>query len=155
MPDRLRPLWNFDDLDASEERLREQLEREETDAGRAEVLTPLARVEGLRSNFDASEGLLQKAERLAGSSALAKVRIDLEGGRTLRSRGNRGLRATVRIGVRARMRARPILPRGRRRAALEAFQRALEARERDPENQQAIAWAREAVAEAQRKLAVR
>jgi hypothetical protein len=46
--DRLRPVWEFDDLDASEQRFREQLERETTDAGRAEVLTQLARVQGLR-----------------------------------------------------------------------------------------------------------
>jgi tetratricopeptide (TPR) repeat protein len=42
--------------------------------------------------------------------------------------------------------------RGEKQAALDAFERALEARERDPENQQAIEWAREAVAEARRKL---
>jgi tetratricopeptide (TPR) repeat protein len=41
---------------------------------------------------------------------------------------------------------------GEHERALEAFERALEARERDPENQQAIEWAREAVAEARRKL---
>jgi hypothetical protein len=51
--DRLRLLWDFDDLDASEARFLEQLAREPDDAGRAEVLTPLARIEGLRGNFDA------------------------------------------------------------------------------------------------------
>ena len=40
--DRLRPFWDFDDLDGSERRLREQLERETSDSGRAEVLTLLA-----------------------------------------------------------------------------------------------------------------
>jgi tetratricopeptide (TPR) repeat protein len=88
MADRLRALWDFDDLDASEARLRAQLELEETDAGRAEVLTQLARVEGLRGNFGASEHLLQKAEEFSGSSAVAKVRVDLERGRKLRSSGN-------------------------------------------------------------------
>ena len=52
MPDRLRPLWDFSDLDVSEARFRAQLEEETTDAGRAEVLTQLARVEGLRGNYE-------------------------------------------------------------------------------------------------------
>ncbi len=53
MADRLRPLWDFDDLDATEERLREQLDAESpTSDGRAEVLTQLARVEGLRGEFE-------------------------------------------------------------------------------------------------------
>ncbi|MBM2821766.1 MAG: Tetratricopeptide repeat protein, partial [Thermoleophilia bacterium] len=47
MDDRLRSLWDFDDLAATEDRLREQLVRETTGEGRAEVLTQLARVRGL------------------------------------------------------------------------------------------------------------
>jgi tetratricopeptide (TPR) repeat protein len=88
MADRLRPLWDFYDLDATEQRLRAQLENETEDAGRAEVLTQLARVEGLRDDFDTCDRLLEQAERLAGSSAVAKVRIDLERGRMLRSSGD-------------------------------------------------------------------
>ena len=88
MADRLRPLWDFDDLDSTERRLSDLLEAEESGAGRAEVLTQLARVEGLREDFDASERLLQQAEALAGSSDLAGVRIDLERGRKLRSSGD-------------------------------------------------------------------
>ena len=88
MPDRLRPLWDFDDLDGTEQRLRAQLEEESDDAGRAEVLTQFARAEGLRGDFDACERLLQEAERLAGSSAPARIRIDLERGRKLRSSGD-------------------------------------------------------------------
>jgi tetratricopeptide (TPR) repeat protein len=88
MADRLRPLWDFEDLDLSERRLRQQLEQEKSDPGRAEVLTQLARVEALRENFDGSERLLREAEALAGSSDLAKVRIDLERGRKLRSSGD-------------------------------------------------------------------
>jgi tetratricopeptide (TPR) repeat protein len=88
VPDRLRPLWDFGDLEASENRLRVQLERETTDGGRAEVLTQLARVEGLRNEFDACQRLLQEAEALAGASQVAKVRIDLERGRKLRSSGD-------------------------------------------------------------------
>jgi tetratricopeptide (TPR) repeat protein len=88
MADRLRQLWDFDDLDASEERLRAQLRAETSDAGRAEVLTQLARIEGRRGKFDACERLLQEAEALAGTSEVARVRIDLERGRKLRSSGD-------------------------------------------------------------------
>ena len=88
MPDRLRRLWDFDDLDASEQRFRRQLEQELDDSGRAEVLTQLARVEGLRGDFDACERLLIEAEGFAGGSAIAHVRIQLEGGRKLRSSGD-------------------------------------------------------------------
>jgi tetratricopeptide (TPR) repeat protein len=86
--DRLRPLWDFDDLDGSQRRLHEQLERETTDGGRAEVLTQLARVEGLRDRFDRGEELLYQAEALAGASSAARIRIDLERGRLLRSNGD-------------------------------------------------------------------
>jgi Tfp pilus assembly protein PilF len=41
---------------------------------------------------------------------------------------------------------------GDHEAALDVFQRALEARERDPENPQAIEWAKEAIAETERQL---
>ena len=44
MSDPLRPLWDFDDLDATEARFR---------ALRAEALTQLARVQGLREDYDA------------------------------------------------------------------------------------------------------
>jgi len=203
MPDRLRPLWDFDDLEATQARLREQLDAEESDPGRAEVLTQLARVEGLRDKFDACERLLQEADALAGSSQVAKVRIDLERGRKLRSGGDGEGAAPlfesafaracengeyflagdaahmVAIATPEKMLewtqrgldlaesepdsaywAGPLLnnlgwfyyERGENQAALDAFERALEARERDPENQQAIEWAREAVAEARRKL---
>jgi tetratricopeptide (TPR) repeat protein len=86
--DRLRPLWDFDDLDATERRFRSQLDKEPDDAGRAEVLTQLARVAGLRDDFAGCERLLEEAEGLATSSEVAKVRIDLERGRKLRSSGD-------------------------------------------------------------------
>jgi tetratricopeptide (TPR) repeat protein len=87
MPDRLRPLWDFDDLPATDARLREQLEREESEAGRAEVLTQLARVRSLQDDFDGCEGLLQEAEALA-DDGIVRVRVDLERGRKLRSGGD-------------------------------------------------------------------
>ncbi len=86
MGDRLRPLWDFDDLDGSEKRLRAQLEEETTDPGRAEVLTQLARVEGLRDRFEECDALLDQAETLGG----AEARVLLERGRRERSSGRPG-----------------------------------------------------------------
>lgn len=88
MADRLRPLWDFDDLDVSAERFREQLGKEDTDAGRAEVLSQLARVEGMRDEFERSAELLDKAELLAGSDRVANIRLELERGRMFRSSGD-------------------------------------------------------------------
>jgi tetratricopeptide (TPR) repeat protein len=88
MADRLRPLWDFDDLDASEQRFREQLERETSGEGRAEILTQLARVEGLRGRYGEGEQLLHEAETMVGSSAAADARIRLERGRLRRSSGD-------------------------------------------------------------------
>jgi tetratricopeptide (TPR) repeat protein len=85
--DRLRHLWDFSDLDATSERLDEQLTRETDDPGRAEVLTQLGRIEGLRNDFAAASRHLAEAEGLAGSSVVARARIDLERGRALRSSG--------------------------------------------------------------------
>lgn len=85
--DRLRALWDFGDLDATEARLRDQLAAEPDDDGRAEVLTQLARVQGLRDDFDGAERLLVEAQGL-GSSAVARARVDLERGRALRSGGD-------------------------------------------------------------------
>lgn len=88
MGDRLRPLWAFDDLDATEERFRTLLRQESSDERRAEILTQLARVQGLRGQFADGERLLREAEALAGSSAAAKARIQLERGRLHRSSGD-------------------------------------------------------------------
>jgi tetratricopeptide (TPR) repeat protein len=205
MADRLRPLWDFDDLDSTKRRLSDLLEAEGSDAGRAEVLTQLARVEGLREDFEASERLLQEAEALAGASNIARVRIDLERGRKLRSSGDpaaaiplfeaayaraaedgqdflagdalhmcaisvdeleameewtqRGLEFGERRPAAAYW-AGPLLNNlgwayydaGDHRRALELFERALEVRLRDPENEAAIAFAREAVEDARQAL---
>jgi tetratricopeptide (TPR) repeat protein len=88
LADRLRPLWDFDDLDASEQRFRAQLEQETSDPGRAEVLTQLARVEGLRGDFDRCLQVLDEAEPLAGDDPVANVRLELERGRMFRSSGD-------------------------------------------------------------------
>ena len=88
MDDRLRPLWDFDDLDATERRFHEQLELEESDAGRAEVMTQLARVAGLRGDFEEGHRLLDEAAARARDSAIARAYIDLERGRLHRSSGD-------------------------------------------------------------------
>jgi tetratricopeptide (TPR) repeat protein len=203
--DRLRVLWDFDDLGASEERLRAQLSVEPTDEGRAEVLTQLARVEGLRGDFDAGEQLVTEAETLGGESAVAAVRVDLERGRLRRSSGDRdaalplfesaftraaaacewflaadaahmaALAAADRDGFLewtqrgitvseeredASYWAGPLLNNlgwehygaGEHELALEAFERALRTRERDPSNRAAIALAHYAVGKALRAL---
>jgi tetratricopeptide (TPR) repeat protein len=90
MSDRLRPLWDFDDLSATERRFREQLDNEDSPVGRAEVLTQLARIEGLRGEFDRGERLVEEAASLGGTSAVARARIDLERGRLRRSSGDSG-----------------------------------------------------------------
>jgi tetratricopeptide (TPR) repeat protein len=198
--DRFRVLWDFEDVDGSERRLRAQLDREQTPAGRAEALTQLARVESLRGDFDACERLLLEAERLAGPDDAAQIRIHLERGRKLRSVGDgpasvrlfetafalaceqrefflagdaahmvaiadpslmdewteRGLDLAREPG--AAYWAGPLLNNlawgrfdaGEHERALELFERALAARERDPADEAGIAWARYGVAAALR-----
>jgi tetratricopeptide (TPR) repeat protein len=200
MPDRLRPLWDFDDLDASERRFREQLAGEPTDAGRAEVLTQLARVAGLRGDFDASSDLLAEAEPLAGDDPVARIRLELERGRMLRSSGDpaaafplfesafsqsHAAKELYLAGDAAHMCAiatddRALQDEWTLRGleagdpywagpllnnlgwayfddadyarALDLFERALVARERDPDNAAGIAWAHYALAQTLRML---
>lgn len=205
MNDRLRALWDFGDLDASETRLRGQLESETSDAGRAEVLTQLARVEGLRDRFEAGERLVVEAEQLAGASEVARARIDLERGRLRRSSGdpqaafplfesafttalpagqtfiaadaahmaalaagnregflrwtNRGIDlaeedgdAFYWLGPLLNNLGWELYEAAAYEAALNAFERALVARERNPENPEPIALARFAVGKALRAL---
>jgi tetratricopeptide (TPR) repeat protein len=205
MGDRLRLLWDFDDLDVTDQRFREQLASEDSDAGRAEVLTQLARIHGLRGDFDAGDDLIDDATLLAGSSTVARARIDLERGRLRRSSGDReralplfesafaialeaeqefvaadaahmaalaapdraGLVAWTERGValadehaEASYWLGPLLNNlgwehyeaGEYAQALDAFERALAARERRPENPEPIALARYAVGKALRAL---
>lgn len=76
MSDPLRPLWDFDDLDRTEGRFR---------ALQAEVLTQLARVEGLRGRFEEGDRLL---DEVVSDEARVRVRVDLERGRLRRSSGD-------------------------------------------------------------------
>ena len=77
MSDPLRPLWDFDDLDATEARFR---------ALRAEALTQLARVEGLRDRFEEGDRLL---DEIVEQDARVRIRVDLERGRLRRSAGDK------------------------------------------------------------------
>ena len=77
MSDPLRPLWDFDDLDATEARFR---------ALRAEALTQLARVRGLREDYDAGDQLL---DEVTEDDARVRIRVDLERGRLRRSSGDK------------------------------------------------------------------
>ena len=193
MSDPLRPYWDFDDLDASEASFR---------ALRAEALTQLARVEGLRERYDEGDRLLDEVD---DDSPRVRIRVDLERGRLRRSSGdkeaalplferafaeaveagegwlagdaahmcalaapdrdgfvawtNRGLELAETSEAAAYW-AGPLLNNlgweyfdsGDHEQALEAFERALEVRLRDPENTAAIEHAREAVAEARQAL---
>jgi len=205
--DRLRRLWDFDDLAGTEARLRTQLESESDDGGRAEVLTQLARVQGLREDFAKGEALIVEAERLARSSAAARIRIDLERGRLRRSGGDPAAALPLFVaavdlattsgeaflaadGAHMAALAAPDLESklawtlrgieiaestsdrdvaywvgpllnnlgvayaesGDHEAALDAFERALEARLGFPENPEAIRWAQESVEEERRAL---
>ena len=201
--DRFRALWDFEDVDGSERRLRAQLDRERTPAGRAEALTQLARVESLRGDFDACERLLLEAEQLVGPDDTARIRIDLERGRKLRSSGDgpaavplfeaafalacerrefflagdaahmvaladpslmdewteRGLdlaegepEAAYWAGPLLNNLAWSRFDAGEHERALELFERALAAHERDPADEAGIAWGRYGVAAALRSL---
>ena len=87
--DRLRPMWDFDDLEGSKQRFQALLDEETTDTGRAEVLTQLARVEGLEERYADGDRLLDEAAALAGSDPLVRARVDLERGRLRNSSGDR------------------------------------------------------------------
>jgi tetratricopeptide (TPR) repeat protein len=84
--DRLRPVWDFADLDGTERRFLTLME-DESESGRAEILTQLARVEGLRGAFAAADALLDDAGALAGSTPVVATRVLLERGRVRRSSG--------------------------------------------------------------------
>lgn len=86
--DRLRPLLEGDDLDVIEGRLRAALDDEETDAGRAEVMTQFGRVALWRGRPDTAREFLDEAERLAGDVPVVRARLLIERGRVERQRGD-------------------------------------------------------------------
>lgn len=88
MADDLRPLWDFSDLDASEARFRALLSDHLDAARRGEVLTQLARIEGLRGRYGAADDLLDEAAACDAGSARLRARVLLERGRVRRSSGD-------------------------------------------------------------------
>jgi tetratricopeptide (TPR) repeat protein len=200
--DPLRADWDFDDLDGTEERFRRLLAAETSESRRAEILTQLARVQGLRGDFTGGRRLLEEAEELApNEGGAARIRIDLERGRLRRSSGEgeaalplfesafqaavaadesflaadaahmaalaapdragyvawteRGIElaetnedASYWLGPLLNNLGWELYEAGELEGALDAFERALIAREREPENPAAIEIARYAVAKA-------
>lgn len=83
--------WDYADAAASEARFRERLSAPPATAPeyRAELLSQLARAQGLQRHFDAARETLQEAERLLSPKMRrARARTELERGRVLRSSGN-------------------------------------------------------------------
>jgi tetratricopeptide (TPR) repeat protein len=79
-----RDVWDFDDLESSEQRFRELADAENVPARRAALLTQLARIEGLRGRFEEGEAVLAEAERLGGADGWVLI----ERGRLLNSSGD-------------------------------------------------------------------
>jgi tetratricopeptide (TPR) repeat protein len=83
-------LWNHDDPAASESRFRAALAETRDAALRAELLTQIARAQGLQGHFDAAHLTLdQTAAATSPDMTRARVRILLERGRALNSSGRR------------------------------------------------------------------
>lgn len=79
-----RDVWDFNDLDLSERRFQALVADERTAAGRAGLLSQLARIHGLRGDFAAGQRVLATAEGLGG----AERWVLIERGRLLRSSGD-------------------------------------------------------------------
>lgn len=83
----IEDLWEYGDPAASEARFRQALERASGDL-RLELLTQIARTYGLRRHFERAHALLDEVEpQLEGAGAAARVRYQLERGRTYNSSG--------------------------------------------------------------------
>lgn len=81
-------LWDYDDPAASETKLRDALDGASGDF-RAEILTQIARAQGLQRRFDDANAALDEVEaELAERSGLVRARYYLERGRVLRSSGD-------------------------------------------------------------------
>lgn len=85
--------WNYEDPAASEAAFRELLPQAQTSGNpgyQAELLSQLARAQGLQQHYEEALQTLQQAEALTTDSmAVARVRITLERGRVLNSSGKK------------------------------------------------------------------
>lgn len=84
-------LWNFADPAASEARFVTLLAERGGSAAdeQAEIMTQIARAQGLQRRFDEANATLDRAQTLLGSEpSVAAIRISLERGRVLNSSGN-------------------------------------------------------------------
>lgn len=90
----LDDLWDFDDVPGTEARFRHALERARVahdDAFVAEVLTQLARAQGLQRRFDEATATLAEAEAaLVPGAERGRCRLHLERGRVANSSGAEG-----------------------------------------------------------------
>jgi tetratricopeptide (TPR) repeat protein len=83
-------LWNYDLPAESEQRFHEALSRTSDDAARAELLTQIARAQGLQGQYDAAHVTLDQAEAaIAPEMTRARLRLLLERGRVLNTSGQR------------------------------------------------------------------
>lgn len=92
-PDDFDKLWNYQDPAATEAKFREVLSQMDPSADanqRLELLTQIARTQGLQGNFDQAHRTLDGVEaKLDESSATVRARYLLERGRALNSGGKK------------------------------------------------------------------
>lgn len=83
-------LWNYDDPAASESRFRAAMAETRDAAMRAELLTQIARAQGLQGRFDDAHAILDQASAATSlDMTRARLRISLERGRVFNSSGRR------------------------------------------------------------------
>jgi len=85
-----RATWNFNDPAGSEARFREELAEltaPQKAPQRAEVLTQIARAQGLQRRFDEANDTLDEVQAMADLPPFVRVRLLLERGRVLNSLG--------------------------------------------------------------------
>lgn len=82
-------LWDFNDPEASEQRFAAALSAEADPNMRAEILTQIARAQGLQRRFDEAHETLDEAVACLQGGSRAEVRYMLERGRVINSSGGR------------------------------------------------------------------
>ena len=82
-------LWDFDDPAGTEQRFRALLDGagDQPPGYRAELLTQIARCQGLQRQFEQAHAMLDEAEQMIESGSDSEVRYLLERGRVLNSSG--------------------------------------------------------------------